>query len=89
LWWVAGARFFATPAPVVLFFGAAFFVVGLLVVVVVLRLRSGVVEMAAATRGLELPVAARVEAIVIVGGGIVKEAVIWEVLLVARLQWEH
>ena len=57
---------FVTPAPVVLFLVVAFLVVGLRVVVVDLGLRSGVVEMAAATRGLELPVEARVAAIVMV-----------------------
>lgn len=54
----------ATPAPVVLFLVVAFLAAGLRVVVVALGLRSGIVETAAATRGLELPVEARVAAIV-------------------------
>lgn len=58
LWCVAGARFFVTPAPVVLF-GAALFVP------VALRFRSGVVEIDATTRGLELPVDARVAAMTV------------------------
>lgn len=50
-----------TPAPVVDFLVADFLVPAL--VVVDLRWRSGVVEMAGRTRGLELPVDARVAAI--------------------------
>lgn len=53
-----------TPAPVVDFFVVAFLVPVL--VVVDLRVRSGVVEMDGRTRGLELPVEARVAAISLV-----------------------
>lgn len=65
VFFLAGARFLPTPAPVVVV-PAAFFAAGLrfLVPVVVdvgvLRLRTGSVETGAKTRGLEWPVAPRV-----------------------------
>lgn len=58
LWWVAGARFLVMPAV------ERGLEVLALVFLVVVRLRDGSVEMAATTRGLELPVVLRVEAIV-------------------------
>lgn len=67
MWLVFGARFLVMPAPVVvLFLVVVGFLVAVVEVVVALRLRSGVVETAAAMRGLELPVEARVEAILVV-----------------------
>lgn len=66
LWLVFGARFLVTPAPVVLFLVVVGLLVAVVEVAVALRLRSGVVETAAAMRGLELPVEARVEAICVV-----------------------
>src|SRR5947207_1508474 len=58
LCWVAGARFLVMPPAVER--GLDVFA---LVFLVVARLRDGSAEMAATTRGLELPVVLRVEAI--------------------------
>lgn len=53
LWWVLGALFLVTPAPVVDFLVVDLLEAGFVVVVVDLRLRSGVVEIDGKTRGLE------------------------------------